>query len=105
MHQILHETRKFWFQNVAVVEESLWGCCLSSVQVFRWHKEFKDGRESFENEQLAGRPSTARTENNVARVKVVMDRDRRLQMRLIAEELGLPKTDAHRIITEDLHIK
>ena len=66
---------------------------LSSAQVFRWHKAFKDGRESVEDEQRAGRPSTARTENNVARVKVVLDRDRRLQVRLIAEELGLPKTD------------
>ena len=64
---------------------------LSSAQVFRWHKAFKDGRESVEDEQRAGRPSTARTENNVARVKVVLDRDRRLQVRLIAEEVGLPK--------------
>ena len=55
----------------------------------------KDGRESVEDEQRAGRPSTARTENNVARVKVVLDRDRHLQVRLIAEEVGLPKTDVH----------
>ena len=25
--QILRETRKVWFRNVAVVEDSLWGCC------------------------------------------------------------------------------
>ena len=37
---------------------------------------FKDGRESVENEQCAGRPSTSRTENNVAHVKAVLDRDR-----------------------------
>jgi len=78
---------------------------LSSAQVFRWHKAFKDGRESAEDEHRAGRPSTARTENNVARVKVVLDRDRRLQVWLIAEEVGVPKTDVHRIITEDLHMR
>jgi 16S rRNA U516 pseudouridylate synthase RsuA-like enzyme len=77
---------------------------LSSAQVFR-SKAFKDGRESVEDEQRAGRLSTARTENNVARVEVVLDRDRRLQVRLIAEEVGLPKTDVHRIITEDLHTR
>jgi len=66
---------------------------------------FKDGRESVEDEQRAGRPSSSRTENNVARVKAVLDRDRRLNVRLIAEELGLPKTDVHRIITEDLHMR
>jgi hypothetical protein len=46
--------------------------------VFRRHKAFRDGRESDEDEQRGGRPSTARTENNVAHVKVVLDRDRRL---------------------------
>ena len=50
---------------------------VSSAQVFRWHKAFKNGRESVEDEQRAGRPSTARNENNVARVKVLLDRDRR----------------------------
>jgi len=48
---------------------------LSSAQVFRWHKAFKEGRESVEDEQCAGRPSTSRTENSVACVKAVLDRD------------------------------
>ena len=63
---------------------------------------FKDGRESVEDEHRAGRPSTSRTENSVARVNTVLDRDRCLNVRLIAEEVGLPKTDVERIITEDL---
>jgi len=64
---------------------------LCSAQVFRWHKAFKDERDSVEDEQRTGRPSTSRTENNVARVKAVLDRDRRLNVRLIAEDVGLPK--------------
>ena len=78
---------------------------LSSAQVLRWHKEFKDGRDSVEDEQHAGHPLTSRNENNVARVKAVLDRDQRLSVRLIAEEVGLPKTDVHQIITEDLHMR
>ena len=35
----------------------------------------KDGREGIEDKQRAGRPSTSRSENNVARVKAVLDRD------------------------------
>jgi hypothetical protein len=38
-------------------------------------------------------------------VKAILDRDRRLNVRLIAEDVGLPKTDVHRIITEDLHMR
>jgi len=71
---------------------------LSSAQVLRWHKAFKDRRESVEDEQHAGRPSTLRTENNVARVKAVLDKDQHLSVQLIAEEVGLLKTDVHRII-------
>ena len=78
---------------------------LSSSQVFRWHMVFKDGRESVEDEQRAGRPSTSRTENSVAHVKAVLDKDRRLNVRLIVEEVGLPKTKLHRNITEDLHMR
>jgi len=78
---------------------------LSSAQVLRWHKTFKDSRESVEDKQCTGRPSASRNENDVARVKAVLDRDRRLSVRLIAEEVGLPKTDVHRIITEDLHMR
>ena len=78
---------------------------LSLAQVFRWHKAFKDGRENIEEEQHAGHPSTSRTENNVARVKAVLDRDWRLNVQLITEEAGLHKTDVHRIITEDLHTR
>jgi len=48
---------------------------LSSAQVFRWHKAFKNGRESIKDKQCAGHPSTSRTENIVARVKAVLDRD------------------------------
>jgi len=66
---------------------------LPSAQVLRWHKTFKDGRESVEDER------------NVARVKAVLDRDRRLSVQLTAEEVGLLKTDVHRIITEDLHMR
>ena len=68
---------------------------LSSAQVLRWHKAF-NGRESVEDKQRAGRPSTSRIENNVARVKAILDRDQCLSVRLIAEEVGLLKTDVHR---------
>jgi len=76
----------------------------SSAQVFRWHKALKDGRESVEEQQRAGRPSASRTENNMTRVNAVLDRDLRLNVWLIAEEVGLPKTDVHRIIKGDLNM-
>ena len=34
-------------------------------------------------------------------MKAVLGRDRRLSVQLMSEEVGLPKTDVHRIVTED----
>jgi len=45
--QVLHETRKVWFQNVAVVEDSLWGCCfvfIPSLQVAQGVQGWKEER-------------------------------------------------------------
>ena len=66
-------------------------------------KAFKDRKESIEDKQHAGCPS--RTQSNVVCVKADLDRDRRLNVRLIAQEVGLPKKDVHQIITEDLHMR
>ncbi|XKL60484.1 hypothetical protein PGB90_007541 [Kerria lacca] len=37
---------------------------MSRAQVFRWHKMFKDGRESVEDEARGGRPVEVRTDTN-----------------------------------------
>jgi len=96
---------KSGFETLHLLMTAYGDAVLSSTQVLRWHNAFKDGRESVEDEQRTGRPSTSRTESGVVRVKAVLDRDRRLSVRLIAEELGLPKTDVHRIFKEDLHMR
>ena len=46
-------------------EESL----LSRAQVFRWFKAFSEGGEAIEDEPQSGRPSTAKTDENVIIVK------------------------------------
>ena len=87
--------RKSGSETLQLLRATYRDAVLSSSQVLRWYKAFKDGREDIEDEQRAGCPSTSRTENNVARVKAVLDRDRRLSVRLMAEEVGLPKTYVH----------
>ncbi|GFX38470.1 uncharacterized protein TNCV_2344431 [Trichonephila clavipes] len=57
---------------------------LSQAQVFRWHKMFKEGRESVVDELRAGRPSTSRTAENEQRARHLLNTDRRLSVRMIA---------------------
>ena len=50
----------------------------------------------------SGRPSTSRTNENVEPVKQKVRSDRRLTVRMIADELGKNSERVWRIITEDL---
>ncbi|KAJ8944194.1 hypothetical protein NQ318_016175 [Aromia moschata] len=55
--------------------------------IHQWHKLFKNGRESVKDEPCAGWPSTSGTDDNMQRVREVLNSDRRLSMRMI--ELAL----------------
>ena len=74
---------------------------LSSAQVFRWHKAFKNGRENVEDEH----PLTTISDQNVQRVKEVLNSDRRLSARMIDDIVKLPKTIVHEIISENVHMR
>ena len=58
-----------------------------------------------EDEQRIGRPSTSHTSDNVAMVKAVLDSDRHLSVRLIADQVGLPKFIVHEIIMTELQMR
>jgi hypothetical protein len=60
---------------------------MSRTRVFEWYSQFKNGREEVEDEQRAGRPSTSKTEDNVTKIRDLLNTDRRLSVRLIAQEL------------------
>ncbi|XP_033609194.1 uncharacterized protein LOC117282682 [Cryptotermes secundus] len=63
------------------------------------------GRQSVEDEPRGGRPSTSRTDDNVQRVRDVLNSDRRLSVRMIADRVGIDKMTVHTIITEDIKYK
>ncbi|XP_026320722.1 protein GVQW3-like [Hyposmocoma kahamanoa] len=77
---------------------------LSESSVRKWHKMFRDGREEVTDEARSGRPSTSRTDENVDRVRQLLNEDRRQGVRLIAQTLNIAKSTVHRIVTEELHI-
>ena len=67
-----------------------------------WFKCFRDGKETTEDEPRSGRPSTRRTPDMIERVRQMLTQDRRVTLRLMAEELGISKDMVHTIVCEDL---
>jgi len=92
-------------ETLAMIQKAYGKDALSKAQVYRWHKAFREGREDVEDEQCIGRPSTSHTSDNVAEVKAVLDSDRRLIVRLIADQVGLPKSIVHKIVTTELQMQ
>ncbi|UYV64900.1 hypothetical protein LAZ67_3002334 [Cordylochernes scorpioides] len=66
---------------------------------------FKEGREEVADEPRSGRPTTARTDENVDRVLEVLRTDRRLSIQQIADTLHMSTFVVHGIVTEDLQIR
>ena len=78
---------------------------LSRAQIFRWFKDFSAGRDSVQDEPRSGRPATSKTDENVERAKSLVRSDRRLTIRLIAEQLNLNKSTVHDVLTNDLEMR
>lgn len=55
-----------------------------------------------ESEPRSGRPATARTPENVERVRIAINKNRRLTVRELEEDHGIPKTIVSEILTQDL---
>jgi len=63
---------------------------LSQARTFGWFKRFKDGRESVEDRQHSGRPSTCTTPEMTVKVREVILEDRRQTIHEVCNRVGLP---------------
>ena len=79
--------------------------CLSCTQVFERFKKFKDGREYVGVDPKSGRPSTAKTQENVQKVARIVRGDRRLSIRAISEITNINKESVRHILHDDLGMR
>ena len=78
---------------------------MSRTRLFEWNKRLKEGREEVEDDHWSGRPSTSRTDKNVKRVRQKVRSDRRLTVRMIADELGMNSERVWKMIAKDLGMR
>lgn len=58
---------------------------IAESKVYQWNQHFKEGRESIDDEELVGRPSTSRTAENVAFLYECVRKGRRQTLALFNE--------------------
>jgi hypothetical protein len=78
---------------------------MSRAHAFRWHKMFCEGRTLVEDEQRSGLPLATCTGDNTARIRELVQSDRRLTFRMITDEVNMNRGTVRLILTEELGMK
>jgi transposase len=58
------------------------------TSVFEWHERFKEGRESLQDDERKGCPSTSRTEESTEVIQKCLAEARTLSVRMLEEMIG-----------------
>jgi hypothetical protein len=73
--------------------------------VFEWHKGFKVGRESLQDDEREGRPSTSRRDESTEVIQKCLPEDRTLSVRMLGGMRGISREIVLKILVEDLKKK
>ncbi|XP_042211468.1 protein GVQW3-like, partial [Homarus americanus] len=92
-------------ETIRMIKKAFGDDSMSEAQIKLWYKRFKDGRESVASDPRSGSPSTSRTPENIERVRAAINENRRLTVRELEEDLGIPRTSVSEILTKDLGMK
>jgi hypothetical protein len=98
-HQNDVELRLKITQGTVVVE--VYGAnVMSRKKVWVWCTAFDNGRTDVEDEQQSGRPSTSTTDDNVCRIEGLIQENRRIRLRDIADKLNISICTVQNIVQE-----
>jgi hypothetical protein len=70
--------------------------------MFEWHKRFKDGRESLQDIEQKGCPSSSRTKESTEVTQKSLAKDRILSVWMLEEMTGINRQTVHKILDKDL---
>lgn len=89
-------------ETAALLQEAYGEHSMKKSSVFEWHRRFKEGREDVRDDARSGQPKSKRTAANVDKVRALVRSDRRLSVRMMAEELNINRETVRQILKEDL---
>ena len=74
------------------------------TQIKEWYRWFKNGRTSVDSDPRSSRLSLTTTPENIERVRLAIEGDRRLTVRELENDLGIPKTPVWEILIKVLGV-
>ena len=88
-------------ETFAMLNTAFGDVAMKRATCFRWHKRFKSGQLSVEDER-SGRPSTSTADPHIDEINTLVRANQRLTVRELAEECGISVGACHHILTEEL---
>ena len=100
---------KFCFQlgktsseTIRMMQKAFGNECMIKTRKREWYNHFKGGRTSVDSDSRSGRPLTTKTLDSIERVRLAIEDDRRLTVRELENDLGIPKTIVWEILNKIL---
>ena len=87
-------------ETLALVTVAYGEYAMKKLSVFEWHRRFKEGQD-VQDDPRSGQPKMQRIDanvNRVRRVRTLVHSDRRLGVRVIAEELNMNRETVQQIV-------
>ena len=78
---------------------------LKKTAVYEWHERFKSGRESVEDDERSGRPSTSKTDENINKVREILINNRKLTIRELTQDLNIAYGSIQDIVVNGLGLR
>ena len=73
---------------------------MNRASVFKWHKRFKEGRESVGDDERCRRSKEVNTPELIGQIKNFMDKDRRVSIETLSVQFDVSVGTVYTIIRE-----
>ena len=78
-------------ETFRMLQKTFGDLTMSQKNLYKWYKDFKEGRERVDDLERPGRPSTSTDEQRVNQMKELVHKNRRLTIRDLADTIGISR--------------